>query len=280
MDSGRLGRARDGAHLLLPAWLRREGGRPLQQHRPTAGGDGELETRKKYADDHLIEHMFAPGVRGGKLTTLPPAMDRLVILDCDGVLVDSEPLSNRTLSQALAAIGVEMSQDECMRTFMGRSFTTVLDEIERRLGAPAPDTFEADYRQRMFAAFAAELRAVPGVEDALDRIEDPTCVASSGRPEKIRFTLGHTGLLPRFEGRIFSASEVPRGKPHPDLFLHAAARMGFAPGHVVVVEDSRPGVEAAQAAGMRVLGYAGRTDPDDLDGAEIFTDMAALPELL
>jgi HAD superfamily hydrolase (TIGR01509 family) len=128
----------------------------------------------------------------------------------------------------------------------------------------------------------AELKPVPGIHDALARIATPSCIASSGRPEKMRVTLGLTGLWERFEGRIFSAVEVARAKPFPDLFLHAAARMGATTRACVVVEDSPRGVEAGVAAGMRVLGYAGRTDARALAsaGAEVFTDMRELPERL
>jgi HAD superfamily hydrolase (TIGR01509 family) len=132
----------------------------------------------------------------------------------------------------------------------------------------------------MFAAFEAELEPVAGVVEALDAIDLESCVASSGPPEKIRWTLGHTGLLDRFDDRIFSATEVEHGKPAPDLFLHAAARMGWDPAECAVVEDSPAGVEAALAAGMTALGYAGWTPAERLDGARVFTDMAELPALL
>jgi len=204
----------------------------------------------------------------------------LVILDCDGVLVDSEPLSNQAMAEALTAIGLPCTQEDCVRDFLGRSMASVLEEVTRRLGRPAPDGFEADFRARAQIAFTRELEPVPGVAAALDRIATPTCVASSGPHAKIRFTLGHTGLLERFEGRIFSASEVARGKPAPDLFRHAAARLRVAPARCAVVEDSPVGVAAARAAGMHALGFAGRTPAAALAGARTFTDMAELPELL
>jgi HAD superfamily hydrolase (TIGR01509 family) len=132
----------------------------------------------------------------------------------------------------------------------------------------------------MFAAFETELAPVPGVVQALDAIALESCVASSGPPEKIRWTLGHTGLLDRFEGRIFSATEVEHGKPAPDLFLHAAATMGWEPGDCAVVEDSGAGVQAALAAGMTPFGYAAVTPAAQLEGARVFTAMAELPGLL
>lgn len=207
-------------------------------------------------------------------------MLELVILDCDGVLVDSEPLSNHALAEALTAIGLPCTAEDCVRDFLGRSIASVHDEVARRLGRPAPDGFEADFRARAQAAFSRALEPVPGVAAALDRIATPTCVASSGPHAKIRFTLGHTRLLERFEGRIFSATEVARGKPAPDLFLHAAERMGADPARCAVVEDSPVGVAAAQAARMRALGFAGRTPASALAGARTFADMAELPELL
>ena len=205
----------------------------------------------------------------------------LVIFDCDGVLVDSEPLSNRALSEALTAAGHAIDPAETMRTFIGRSWPSCEEIVRARWGA-VPPGLEQDYRRRMTAAFEAELRPVPGVVEALDALEHPTCVASSGPHEKMRHSLGLTGLYERFEGRIFSAYDVRRGKPAPDLFLHAAETMGFAAADCAVVEDSPVGVEAARAAGMRVLGYAGRTDPAALApyADEIFADMADLPRII
>jgi HAD superfamily hydrolase (TIGR01509 family) len=211
----------------------------------------------------------------------PPAL-ALVIFDCDGVLVDSEPIANRVLAQALCEIGLETTLESSLRDYMGRSWSACVEIFEARLGRPLPPGFEAGFVARSEAALRAELLPVPGIHEALARIATPTCVASSGRHEKMRVTLGVTGLLERFEGRIFSSSEVARAKPWPDLFLHAAARMGAAPATCAVVEDSPRGVEAGVAAGMRVLGYAARTDAAELSraGAEPFTDMRLLPDLL
>lgn len=206
----------------------------------------------------------------------------LVIFDCDGVLVDSEPLANRELAAMLTDLGIATTTEESMARFMGRAWDTITPLIEADLGRPLPAGFVDAYHERVFAAFDAELRPVPGVETALDALERDgiaTCVASSGSHEKIRRSLALTGLLPRFDGRIFSAADVPRGKPAPDLFLNA--RRTLAHERAVVVEDSAIGIEAARAARMPALGYAGRTPPDRLSRADrVFADMAELPALI
>jgi HAD superfamily hydrolase (TIGR01509 family) len=183
------------------------------------------------------------------------------------------------LAGLLTEIGLPMTPEESVDAFMGRSWKSVLAWAEQR-GAPLPEGFRRRYLDAMFAAFEEELQPVPGIVAALDAITLPNCVASSASIEKMRFTLGHTGLWDRFEGRIFSATEVEHGKPAPDLFLHAAASMGWEPPDCAVVEDSPAGVEAALAAGMVVFGYAGTTPAERLDGARVFTDMAELPALL
>ena len=202
-----------------------------------------------------------------------------MLFDCDGVLVDSEPISNRVLAGLLTDIGLPMTPEQSIETFMGRSWKTVTAWVEER-GVALPEGFRRRYLDTMFAAFETELRPVPGIATALDAIALPNCVASSASIEKMRVTLGQTGLWDRFEGRIFSATEVEHGKPAPDLFLHAASSMGWEPADCAVVEDSPAGVEAALAAGMIAFGYAGTTPASRLDGARVFTDMAKLPRLL
>jgi HAD superfamily hydrolase (TIGR01509 family) len=214
---------------------------------------------------------------------------RTVIFDCDGVLVDSEAISNRVLAGLLTEFGLPLTPEESMEAFLGRSWKTIQAWAAER-GATLTEDFRLQYREAMFAAFEHDLRPVPGVLAALDAIDLPACVASSGSHEKLRFTLGHTGLLERFDGRIFSATEVEHGKPAPDLFLHAAAAMGWEPATCAVVEDSPAGVEAGLAAGMTVFGYAATTPAAQLtraasrpgtgDALRVFTDMAELPGLL
>ena len=211
-------------------------------------------------------------------------MARFVIFDCDGVLVDTEPVANAVLAALLTEHGLPTTVQECMREHRGRPMASCLERSRERLGRPLPDDFAERYYARIGEVFERSLEPVPGVLDALERIDLPSCVASSGPHHKMRLTLGRTGLWPRFEGRIFSASEVRHGKPAPDLFLHAAREMGFDPAQTAVVEDSVPGVQAGVAAGMRVLAYAGEdaTDPEALRaaGGEPFGDMIELPELL
>jgi HAD superfamily hydrolase (TIGR01509 family) len=207
---------------------------------------------------------------------------RYVICDCDGVLVDSEHLSARAMSDAMAAVGLQMTPEECKRELLGRSLAYSVEYAGSRLGRAAPVSFAPDYRRRLYRLFAEELQPVAGVADALDEIALPTCVASSGEHERIRIALGATGLLDRFDGRIFSATEVARGKPAPDLFLHAAERMGWQPERCLVVEDSPIGVEAARAAGMTVFGYAATANSPALEarGARAFASMEELPGLV
>ena len=208
----------------------------------------------------------------------------LVIFDCDGVLVDSELVSNRVLAEAFTALGRPMTIEESMEHFLGRSAEHLHRRGAELLGRPLPGAFYADYTAARDAAFETELQAVDGVADAVDALHAAgvaTCVASSGPHPKMELTLGMTGLWDRFAGRIFSATEVEHGKPAPDLFLHAARTLGHAPEDCVVVEDSPAGVAAGVAAGMRVLGYAGMTDAAALADADaVFGRMADLPGLV
>jgi len=206
----------------------------------------------------------------------------LVIWDCDGVLVDSERAGIRVLAESLAAAGLPLTEGEAAARFKGGSMESVVAFLEERLGGPAPAGFLASHRERSFAAFRAEVRAIPGVVEALDRIGGPDCVASGGPPEKMRLTLGVSGLLERFEGRLFSSYEVGVWKPEPGLFLHAARAMGVEPARCAVVEDSVPGVRAAAAAGMAVFGFADLTPAEDLAaaGARVFRRMEELPGMV
>ncbi len=212
----------------------------------------------------------------------------LVIFDCDGVLVDSEPLACASFSRAVRAEGLDWSVEETMRRVMGLSLKTSLEICEAELGRKLPGDFLEKMQAVTYQTFRdAPLQPVAGVKDAVSALQAAgidTCVASSGAPEKMRFTLGLTGLWDLFDGRIFSASQVPRGKPFPDLFLHAAISMNVQPFDCVVVEDSLPGVQAARAAGMKALAYAGEpyANRDALQkaGGRVFDDMKQLPDLV
>ena len=207
----------------------------------------------------------------------------LVIFDCDGVLVDSERLAVRVDVRILVELGWVLNEQEMIDRFVGRSHEFFVAEVEAHLGRRLPPDWEDPFQHLYRDVFAAELTPVDGVVETIDQITLPMCIASSGSHEKMRYTLGITGLYDRFAGRIFSVSEVARGKPAPDLFLHAAARMGAYPPACVVVEDSCYGVEAARAAGMLAIGFAGGlTAAEHLQGPRtlVFSDMRKLPSLL
>lgn len=206
----------------------------------------------------------------------------LIIFDCDGVLVDSEPIASRIFYTMLREIGVSINYEQTVREFEGRTDEDCLQIAAGYRGKPLPDDFLERYYERVDEAFRTELRPVPGVIEALKAISVPVCVASSGPLAKMQLTLGITGLLAWFEGRLFSAENVTRGKPFPDIFLYAAEKLNVSPGDCAVVEDSVFGVRAGVAAGMQVFGYAGRSQARVLEkaGAKVFEHMADLPLLL
>jgi HAD superfamily hydrolase (TIGR01509 family) len=215
--------------------------------------------------------------------------DRLVIFDCDGVLVDSEPISIAVLREVIAGAGRQIDEATAYRLFLGRSMTTISETLVSEFGLGFTADHLGEIRRQMFDRFKAELKAIEGVHEAIMALPNPRCVASSSKPERIRYSLGLTGLLDLLEPNIYSATMVRRGKPAPDLFLHAANEMAAEPASCIVVEDSPAGIEAARAAGMRVLAFAGgsharagglhdaflRLSPD-----AIFDDMRRLPDLV
>ncbi len=211
----------------------------------------------------------------------------LIIFDCDGVLVDTERLANETLAEMVTALGYEISARDCQRRFMGRSLENVKEMIEDLTGHCLPCDWPDQVRLSDLKRFKAGVPAIRGIEavlDDLDRRGVPYCVGSSGKYEKMRTTLGSSGLLPRLEGLLFSAQDCEHAKPWPDIFLLAARKMGHPPETCAVIEDSVPGVRAARAAGMRA--YAFVEDPAcDRDalraaGAVLFERMADLPGLV
>ena len=207
----------------------------------------------------------------------------LVIFDCDGVLIDSELLSIRADRECLAECGIALSAEEILERYTGISFAGMMADLEARHG-PLPADFADRHRLRLWPLFERELQAIAGVTGILDSLACRICVASSGRPDRLKHALSLVGLYDRFHPHIFSATEVPRGKPAPDLFLHAARQMGAAPARCVVVEDSVPGVIAAVAAGMTAIGFTGASHCRPGDAArlaahgaiEIIDDMARL----
>jgi HAD superfamily hydrolase (TIGR01509 family) len=206
----------------------------------------------------------------------------LVIFDNDGVLVDSEPHAQRVEAALLTELGWPITPQACFARFLGRSIAAIRALVEAELGRPLPDDFERRFHARLFEAFQGTLRPVPGVVEALARIVMPTCVASSGTHERIRVSLTAAGLFGRFAGRIFSADDVARGKPAPDLFLHAARAPGVDPADCAVIEDSEAGVAAANAAGMTAFGFAAVTPAARLRAASggVFSSMTELPARL
>ncbi|MFG2636482.1 HAD family hydrolase [Streptomyces sp. NPDC048362] len=207
----------------------------------------------------------------------------LVIFDCDGVLVDTERIAVGVQVALGATLGWPLTSEEVITRFIGRSHADIGVQVAAQLGEETAAVWSKRFEELHREAVDAELAPVEGIFEALSGVTLPTCVASSGSHDKMRHTLGRTGLYEHFAGRIFSATEVGRGKPAPDLFLHAAHRMDVDPAACVVVEDSRPGIQAARAAGMRAFGYAGGLTPAErLEGPDtiIFHDMRKLPTLL
>lgn len=214
---------------------------------------------------------------------MPAGPKRLVIFDCDGVLVDSEPISNRILSEAISDLGWTLSDQQTQRRFHGHTLTTIQAEVERQLGRAVPAGWLEDFQARRRDAFQRELVAIPGAAQAVIDLRDQgidVCVASQAALAKTRLTLTLTGLIDLFDpNRLFSATMVAHPKPAPDLFLHAAATCRHRPDSCTVIEDSLLGIRAAQAAGMRTLAYAPDTAPDALAqaGAEVVHSMNDIP---
>jgi HAD superfamily hydrolase (TIGR01509 family) len=207
----------------------------------------------------------------------------LVIFDCDGVVVDSESISHEVFGAFIRSLGLELSEPEMQHHFLGRRLADCLAIVERMTGRVAPAGALDRYREERDRALRARVRPIEGIRAVLEGLTVPYCIASSGDHAKMRATLGATELLPLFEGRLFSGTEVEHGKPAPDLFLLAAERMGVTPSSTAVIEDSVNGVLAGRAAGMTVFGFAGLVSAARLTeaGAErTFTAMSELPALL
>ncbi|MGB6103144.1 MAG: HAD family phosphatase [Pusillimonas sp.] len=214
-----------------------------------------------------------------------------VLFDCDGVLVDSEPITNRVLARMLGELGWPIAVDECMRIFTGKAVKDELPLIEARTGKPVDDRWMAQFRQRRNEALDRELVEIPGAPQAVRALHDAVsgriAVASGADLHKVKLQLAKVGLADCFAGRIFSGQDLPRSKPFPDVYLAAALALGVAPSRCAIIEDTATGATAGVAAGATVFGYspggAGHDSADSLRAvgvAHIFTDMAELPALL
>ena len=213
------------------------------------------------------------------------AETRLVIFDCDGVLVDSEPISVSVLVKAMNDLDVPITEEEVYGRFLGRSLATVIETMKSEYNVHAGEEFLERIRTDLYARFRAELKPIEGIAATIDALGIPCCVASSSQVERIRLSLSVTGLLDKLPN-IFSATMVKHGKPAPDLFLHAAREMHVAPANCVVIEDSPAGIEAAKAAGMTVFAFTGgshanfagyRAELDRLSPEVVFD---AMPDLI
>jgi len=207
----------------------------------------------------------------------------LVIFDCDGVLVDSELITNRVFAQMLNELGIAVTLEDMFERFVGRSMPQCLEMVTKLLGRPVPQQFPGQFQTRSVAALTLELKAVPEIEMVLAAMRIPYCVASSGTHEKMQTTLGLTGLLPQFRGKMYSVTQVARSKPFPDVFLYAASQQGVVPAQCAVIEDTPTGVRAGVAAGMTVFGYCALTPKQRLIEAgahHTFERMRDLPALI
>jgi HAD superfamily hydrolase (TIGR01509 family) len=198
----------------------------------------------------------------------------LIIFDCDGVLVDSEVLSCRCLSETLAAYGIDLGVDQALDQFLGRSVTTVFQHYEA-LGRAIPGQFAAELKTGVRAAFLSSLCPIEGVQLVLEDLRVPHCVASSSDLDRVSLSLSLTGLARHFDGRLYTSQMVERGKPAPDLFLYAAEKMRADPRRTLVIEDSVSGVRAGKAAGMMVWGFVGGSHYQSRDGRALLCNAGA-----
>jgi len=205
---------------------------------------------------------------------MDPSWAELIIFDCDGVLVDSELLSCRCLSEMLAESGFQLSVEHALELFLGRS-SKAIEEHYRDLGQLLPHDFLPRLKARVLETFAGALQPIPGVGTVLSELKTPCCVASSSDLDRVSLSLDVTGLAPHFGDRLYTAQMVRHGKPAPDLFLHAAGKMQADPARTLVIEDSVSGVQAAKAAGMMVWGFVGGGHYRTRDGRAILSTAGA-----
>ncbi len=207
---------------------------------------------------------------------------KCVIFDCDGVLVDSEPIGNQVMVDMTNELGVDIDLDYAYQNFKGNALKTCISQISELVNIEMPSNFESEYRRRSFEKFKKEIQPVEGIIEVVENLKIPFCVASSGPENKIRLNLELTGLLPYFESKIFSCYAIQKWKPDPAVFLWAAETMGFQPSECVVIEDSLIGVNAALEGGFDVFGFAAHDYQNELEGkaTRTFDGMLKLQELL
>ncbi|WP_335977043.1 HAD family hydrolase [Gaetbulibacter jejuensis] len=204
---------------------------------------------------------------------------KCIIFDCDGVLVDSEPIGNQVLVDMANSYGADIDLDYAFKHFKGGSIYTCRDKIQALVNQPLSQDFIAEYRRRSYSAFKEQIQPVEGVKEVIELLSIPFCVASSGPTEKIRLNLELTGLLPYFEDNIFSCYTIEKWKPEPDVFIWAAKTMGFKPEDCVVIEDSLTGIQAAKAGGFDVFGFTAHDYNNELE-AEATTTFNSMEKLL
>lgn len=204
---------------------------------------------------------------------------KCIIFDCDGVLVDSEPIGNQVLVDMANSYGADIDLDYAFKHFKGGSIYTCRDKIQELVNQPLSQDFIAEYRRRSYNAFKEQIQSVEGVKEVIKSLSIPFCVASSGPTEKIRLNLELTGLLPYFEDNIFSCYTIEKWKPEPDVFIWAAKTMGFKPEDCVVIEDSLTGIQAAKAGGFDVFGFTAHDYNNELE-AEATTTFNSMEKLL
>lgn len=208
--------------------------------------------------------------------------DKLIIFDCDGVLVDSETITNQVLVDYVNEFGVGISLEKALELFQGGALADWVHYVRVEHGIDLPPEFQTTFRHRMKVAFEKDLRAVDGVFELIESLDCSICIASNGPLEKMETTLKVTGLDKHFEDNVFSAYQINKWKPDPSLFLFAADKMGIHPSNCTVIEDSPRGAEAAVSAGMKVYGYDvyGKTQALIDNQAVLFTKMTDLIDRL
>ena len=207
---------------------------------------------------------------------------KCIIFDCDGVLVDSEAIANQILLSMAKEHGLEMTLEQAIKNFNGRGLKDCFQQIEKIANKKLPEEFEKEYRKKTFEAFRTELKPVKGAKEFIETLAISYCVASSGPLEKIHLNLTTTGLIEKFENKIFSSYQINSWKPDPEIFLFAASEMGFPINECIVIEDSKAGVISAIKGGFKVFGFANENNSQELldEGATVFYNYEELSAIL